>query len=143
MLIFSLSAIVSVELSLACNIQIGENERGRCLSDFSTIYALLFSIFQGCGEILLRSTLWSGASAFFTPERRVGAESLKAPESVSGVLRVFQDIIQYFHVKTLFFDKNVKLDTSAKMKIQHLFHYCKLNMLLYDCLFIPKSTFFF
>ena len=30
---------------------------------------------------------------FFTPERRVGAESLKAPESVSGVLRVFQDII--------------------------------------------------
>ena len=28
MLLFSLSAIVSVELSLACNIQIEENERG-------------------------------------------------------------------------------------------------------------------
>ena len=46
MLHFSLSAIVLVELSLACNIQIGENERGRCLSDFSTIHALLFSIFR-------------------------------------------------------------------------------------------------
>ena len=45
MLIFSLSAIVSVELSLACNIQIEEYERGRYLSDFSTIHALLFSIF--------------------------------------------------------------------------------------------------
>ena len=45
MLLFSLSAIVSVELSLACNIQIEENERGRYLSDFSTIHALLFSIF--------------------------------------------------------------------------------------------------
>jgi hypothetical protein len=30
---------------------------------------------------------------FFTPEKEAGAESLKAPESVSGVLRVFQDII--------------------------------------------------
>ena len=26
---------------------------------------------------------------FFTPEKETGAESLKAPESVSGVLRVF------------------------------------------------------
>ena len=46
MLLFSLSAIVSVESSLACNIQIEENERGRYLSDFSTIHALLFSIFR-------------------------------------------------------------------------------------------------
>ena len=30
---------------------------------------------------------------FFSPEKETGAESLKAPESVSGVLRVFQDII--------------------------------------------------
>ena len=30
---------------------------------------------------------------FFSPEKETGAESLKAPESVSGVLRVFQGII--------------------------------------------------
>ena len=38
---------------------------------------------------VLRSTLWRGESAFFSPEKETGAESLKAPESVSGVLRVF------------------------------------------------------
>ena len=92
MLLFSLSAIVSVELSLACNIQIGENERGRCLSDFSTIYALLFSIFQGLWRTPTPeySGVLSGEEKvlFFSPEKETGAESLKAPESVSGVLRV-------------------------------------------------------
>ena len=91
MLLFSLSAIVSVELSLACIIQIGENKSGRCLSDFSTIYALLFSIFQGCGELLLRSTLWSGASAFFYSGEGGRSGELKGPgeclRSTPGILR--------------------------------------------------------
>ena len=46
MLLFSPNIVVSVELSVACNIQIGENEKGRCVSDFSTIHALLFLIFR-------------------------------------------------------------------------------------------------
>ena len=47
MLLFSLGVDVSVGLSVACNIHIGENERGRCVSDVSTVYALVFfSIFR-------------------------------------------------------------------------------------------------
>ena len=42
MLFLSLGVIVSVELSVACNIHIGENERGRCVSDVSTVHALFF-----------------------------------------------------------------------------------------------------
>ena len=49
MLLLSPNIVVSVELSVACNIQIGENEKGRCVSDFSTIHALLFFNFPANG----------------------------------------------------------------------------------------------
>ena len=43
MLLFGLSVVVSVALSVACNIHIGGKERGRCVSDVSTVLALVFS----------------------------------------------------------------------------------------------------
>ena len=46
MLFLSLGFIVLVELSVACNIHIGKNESGRCVSNVITIYALVFSIFR-------------------------------------------------------------------------------------------------
>ena len=47
MLSFSLGIVVSVALSVACNIHIGEKERGSCVSDVSTVHALVFfSIFR-------------------------------------------------------------------------------------------------
>ena len=60
-----------------------------------------FSIFVSFGAGLWRTPTpeYSGVLSgeekvlFFSPEKETGAESLKAPESVSGVLRVFQDII--------------------------------------------------
>jgi hypothetical protein len=51
--------------------------------------ALSTSVVENSFSGVLRSVLRSGESAFFTPEKETGAESLKAPESVSGVLRVF------------------------------------------------------
>ena len=53
MLSFSLGVVVSDKLSVACNIFIGENERGRCGSDVSTVHALAF--FQFFGELLVES----------------------------------------------------------------------------------------
>ena len=44
MLLFNLGVVVSIELSVACNIHIGENERGD--SDVSTVHALFFSMFR-------------------------------------------------------------------------------------------------
>ena len=41
-LLFSLGVVVSVELSVACNIHIRENERGRCFSDVNTVYTIFF-----------------------------------------------------------------------------------------------------
>ena len=49
MLFLSLGVIVSVELSVACNTHIGENERGRCVSDISNVNALVF-FFKFSGE---------------------------------------------------------------------------------------------
>ena len=42
MLLSSFGVVVLVELSVARNIQIGEKERGRCVSDVSTLDALVF-----------------------------------------------------------------------------------------------------
>ena len=50
---------------------------------------MFFRVVENSYSGVLRSVLRSGESAFFTPEKETGAESLKAPESVSGVLRVF------------------------------------------------------
>ena len=50
MLFFSLGVVVSVELSVACNMHIGENEmRGRCVSDVSSVHPNFFSIFSANG----------------------------------------------------------------------------------------------
>ena len=42
MLLFILGIIVSVTLSVASNIHFGEKERGWCISDVSTVHALVF-----------------------------------------------------------------------------------------------------
>ena len=54
--------VFSVDLSVACNIYIaGENERGRCVSNVSTVHALgfFFNYPAGC---------WSNPEGFFQPE---------------------------------------------------------------------------
>ena len=55
MLLFSLDVAVSVALSLACNIHIGEKERDWYVSDVSTVHALVsFNFF------------WSNPKVFFS-----------------------------------------------------------------------------
>ena len=49
MLLFNFGVDVSVELTVAWNIHIGEKERGRCVSDVSTVNALVL------GERLVES----------------------------------------------------------------------------------------
>ena len=49
MLLFSLGVVVSIELSVACNIHIGENKRVRCVSDVSTVHALVYFNFPANG----------------------------------------------------------------------------------------------
>ena len=56
MLLFSLGVVISVELSLACNIHIGDNERGKCISDVSTVYVKVIFIFSTNG--------WSNPEVF-------------------------------------------------------------------------------
>ena len=52
MLLFSLSAIVLVELSLACNIQIEENERAGA---FQILAPFMLYCFQFSGEWFVKS----------------------------------------------------------------------------------------
>ena len=51
MLLFSLGVVVSVELSVVCDIHIGKDERSMCISDGRTEQALVF--FQCFGEWLV------------------------------------------------------------------------------------------
>ena len=46
MFLFIIGVVVSVELDVTYNIHIGDNERGGCVSDVSTVNTLVFSIFR-------------------------------------------------------------------------------------------------
>ena len=56
MFLFSFHVVVSVALSVACNFHIGEKKRSRCVSDVSTVYALVFYNFPANG--------WSNPEVF-------------------------------------------------------------------------------